>query len=57
MKETLILPEMLEAGMQAYHEARLNRLSQHDTVIAVFLAMRVVEEIWAMRKKTDEALH
>ena len=55
MSETAILPEMLQAGVEAMAECKSRKLNPYETVIAVFLAMRVIEEIAAMRGQ--ETLH
>jgi len=45
--EVVILPEMLAAGIEALQESV--GLSEEDKCVAVFLAMRAVEEIAVMR--------
>lgn len=49
MAEVVLLPEMLEAGLEALMEGRKREMSDEDVCIAVFLAMRAIEEIYAMR--------
>ena len=49
MNEVVILPEMLEAGVEAVLECRKLKQPDHDLVIAVYLAMRGIEEIAVMR--------
>ena len=49
MTEVVILEEMLEAGVEAYDECRKRKLGPADVCVAVFLAMRAVEEIAQMR--------
>lgn len=49
--EVCILPEMLEAGVQALEEGRSYR--PEDLVIAIYLAMRGIEEIALLRKASD----
>ena len=46
--EVQIIPEMLEAGVQALEEGRGYRPA--DLVIAIYLAMRGIEEIAVMRE-------
>ena len=48
--EVVILPEMLEAGVEALVEARHKELGDLDTAVAVFLAMRAIEAIAVMRE-------
>lgn len=55
MSETVIFAEMLQAGVEAMAECKSRKLTQYETVIAVFLAMRAVEEIVSMRG--EETLH
>lgn len=40
-----MLPEMLEAGMLVLDECKKGEKTAYDTVIAVYLAMRAIEEI------------
>jgi hypothetical protein len=49
VNEVVILPEMLEAGVEAADECKKRKLATHDMVIAVYLAMRGIEEIAVMR--------
>lgn len=56
MSETVILPEMLTAEMEALAECEARNFSNQDTVIAVYLAMEAIREIAAMRKRY-ESLH
>ena len=44
-----VYPEMVQAGCEAYWEARKNRLSDEEIVAVVFLAMRMVEAIADMQ--------
>lgn len=44
-----MLPEMLEAGMEALEESRQRRLDDDDICVAVYLAMRAIEEIALMK--------
>ena len=50
-----MLPEMLEAGLEAMEESRARGLGDHDICIAVFLAMRAIEQIAVM--KHGEIVH
>jgi hypothetical protein len=49
MTEVVFIPEMLEAGMEALAESKKRKLSDEDVCVAVFLAMRAIEEIYALR--------
>jgi len=49
LTEVVMLPEMLEAGLEALAESKKRRLADEDVCVAVFLAMRAIEEIYAMR--------
>ena len=55
MTEVVILEEMLEAGVEAYDECRKRKLGPADVCVAVFLAMRAVEEIAAL--PVQESVH
>lgn len=50
MSETVILPEMLSAGIEALVECEARDFNNHDTVIAVYLAMEAIREISVMRR-------
>lgn len=50
-----MLPEMLEAGLEALEESRTRGLGDHDICVAVFLAMRAIEQIAVM--KTERVVH
>jgi len=52
--EVVILPEMLAAGIEALQESV--GLSEEDKCVAVFLAMRGIEQIDAMRL-VHEVIH
>jgi hypothetical protein len=52
VNETVILPEMLEAGVEALTECRKRKLGDLDVAIAVYLAMRAIEEIATMRAES-----
>jgi hypothetical protein len=56
VKETVILPEMLAAGVEAMAECKARKLTPYETAIAVYLAMRDIEEICYMRRD-EETLH
>ena len=55
MSEVVILPEMLEAGMLVLKECEKEEKTAYDTVIAVYLAMRAIEEV--LRVRTSESVH
>lgn len=48
MREAVIFPEMLEAGMEALHECEKEHLPSHSVVLAVYLAMQAVYEMRVM---------
>jgi hypothetical protein len=54
--EVLLLPEMLAAGVEALEECRKKELDQANTCVAVFLAMRAVEQM-ALEDRQPEVLH
>jgi hypothetical protein len=56
VSETVIFPEMLEAGLLTLKECREHDKTEYETVLAVFLAMRAIEEIAAM-KRNGAAVH
>ena len=56
VSEVWILPEMLAAGVEALAESKKKRLDKGNTAIAVYLAMRAVEEI-ARMKQAEETVH
>ena len=47
--EIVILPEMLSAGEEALAEAEDQDYESKDVVIAIYLAMRVIEEMLLQR--------
>lgn len=53
MSEAVILPEMLQAGIEALSECEARAFTNVDTVIAVYLAMVTVLEISEMRKQVE----
>lgn len=55
MSDVVILPEMLEAGMLILKECQKEGKSDYDTAIAVYLAMRAIEEI--VKVRTSESIH
>ena len=55
MSEVVILDEMVVAGIQALTECRRRRLGSAEIAVAVFLAMRAVEELAYMRQ--PESVH
>ena len=52
MAEVILLPEMEVAGVEALMESRDRGLDDAATVIAIYLAMRCVEEMFCMRQAT-----
>lgn len=54
--EVLLLPEMLAAGVEALDEANRRELDPANVCVAVYLAMRVVEQL-AMDDQKAEVLH
>ena len=55
MNEVVIIPEMVESGVEVMEECAQNDKTPHDTVIAVYLAMRAIEQIVWLR--TNSAIH
>ena len=51
VSEVVMFPEMLEAGMEALEEARNRELDDFNTCVAIFLAMRAIEQIALMRER------
>ena len=51
MVEVVMLPEMLEAGLEALAESKKRKLKNEDICVAVFLAMRAIEEIYSMKRE------
>jgi hypothetical protein len=49
VSEAVIWPEMLEAGVEALTESRIRGLTDLNTCVAVFLAMRAIEQIAVMQ--------
>ena len=48
MSEVVILDEMLQAGIEAYLECRKRKMQSAETCVAIYLAMRCLEEMAAM---------
>ncbi len=48
--EVVILPETLQAGLEAYSECIRRDMDVENLVIAIYLAMRAVELIRCMRE-------
>lgn len=55
MSDAIILPEMLEMGVQAFTESREQELTPAQTVIEVYLAMEGMRQVVMMR--SSGALH
>lgn len=55
VSEVVILPEMIEAGVEAMKESEASGAGERNTVILVYLAMRAIEEM--LVQKTDGTLH
>lgn len=49
MSEVVILDEMLEAGLEALTESQHRDLDPQNTVIAVYLSMRALEEMIVLK--------
>ncbi len=56
MNEVFMCPEMLSAGVEAFEESVSRDLDPGNTVIAIYLAMRAIEEI-ARMKQTESTVH
>jgi hypothetical protein len=56
IREVVMLPEMLAAGVETLEECRLKGASAEDICIAIFLSMRAIEEISEMRR-ANELVH
>ncbi len=54
MTEILMLPEMLEAGIEALLESRQRQLDEKNTCIAIYLAMEGIKAIAFMREDSDK---
>jgi hypothetical protein len=52
-----ILPEMLDAGVEAYLECKHRKLGPEDTAISVYLAMEAIKQIALMRRRAEETIH
>lgn len=53
MSETVILPEMLQAGMEALAECRRRGLDDEDVAVAVYLAMSAVYQMAALSESSQ----
>jgi hypothetical protein len=53
VSEILILPEMVEAGIEQVAECRKMKLDDEDTAIKVYLAMQGVFAILVMRGESE----
>lgn len=56
MREVVLLPEMLQAGLETLEECRERHVTDHDLIVAIYLAMRGIEEIAVMREASG-AVH
>jgi hypothetical protein len=56
MTEIYISPEVLNAGVEAISECKQRKLGNLDTVVAIYLAMRAVEEM-ALLAEDDQTRH
>lgn len=53
MTEAVILPEMLQAGLEAMHESQRRGLDEIDTAISIYLAMSAVFEMSVARDQNQ----
>jgi hypothetical protein len=53
IREVVLLPEMLQAGVEAFEESKLKGSSAEDLCTAIFLSMRAIEEIAFMREASE----
>lgn len=56
MSEVVILPEMVEAGMEAMKEAEQSGAGDNHKVILVYLSMRAIEEM-LFQKDANGTVH
>ena len=56
MREAVILPEMIQAGAEAYLECKNRRYQATQIAVAVYLAMEAIREIAEMRQD-NETVH
>lgn len=56
MREAYLLPEMVQAGAEAYVECRERQLRDVDIAVAVYLAMEAIREI-AELKQENATVH
>lgn len=52
----VIFQEMIDSGMSTLAECKESEKTPYDTVIAVYLAMRAIEQIAVMRAQ-NETIH
>lgn len=50
VSETVVLPEMLEAGAETLEECRANNAPKETTALMVYLAMEAIRELNALRE-------
>ena len=53
--EITVLPEMEIAGQEAMREARIQRLTDAETAVAVYMAMRAVYAMYLLQN--SESIH
>jgi hypothetical protein len=53
IREVVMLPEMLQAGVEALEESRDKGASAEDICVAIFLSMRAIEEIAVMHEASS----
>ena len=53
MRTAVLLPEMIQAGVEAYSECRARQYESYDIVIAIYLSMEAIREISDMRKQYE----
>lgn len=56
MNETILLPEMVHAGVEAWREAEIQEFDVVQSVVAIYLAMAAVKAIAEMRRP-QESIH
>ena len=56
MRPAILLPEMVQAGAEAYAECYARLYPPTDIAVAVYLAMEAIREIYEMRD-TPETVH
>lgn len=50
MEQTVLLPEMLEAGLEALTQSRDGGLGPQETIVEIYLAMEGMRQIVKMRE-------